>query len=181
VRATIVVKRPSGNQRAPHFRLAWKIKACRHHAENRIGLRVDHEGLAQDVGVCAKAALPKGVAQNDNSVVRARLIVLGKNGPSEHRRAAQRSEKITGNEGTGNLRRLSSPGDIENPFPVSRGILDCSCFALKIEKSCVRDSYAGTLWMGLLNAQQPTAVLVGKWPDKDAVDNGKYGGCPAHA
>src|SRR5690348_1488623 len=179
--ATIAMKLSSRNERAPQFRLGGEIEPGWHHANDRKWLGVYHELLAQDVGVRAKAALPKRITQDNDVVVATGLVVFRKNGSPERGRAAQGGKKVGGDESTGNLRRLRSACDVENPLAVGSDVFHRSRFALEIEKGRVGQVSAGIGGMSFLDAQQAVAVRVGERPQEDAVHHEDDSGCRAHA
>ena len=52
--------------------VARMLRACRHHAHHGEGLLVEHDGPADNAGVCRKAGTPQAIADN-RTAIRQRL------------------------------------------------------------------------------------------------------------
>ena len=72
----------AGNQR--------KFELARHHADDLVGLAVEQNLLAQDVGIAMEAAVPRLVAEHGH-LLAALIFLLGKD--AAHQRARRRARE----------------------------------------------------------------------------------------
>ena len=70
------------------------VEAARRDADDRHRLAVDDQRLVEDVGVEREARAPVVVAEHDDEVVADRLVVFGREEPSDRRRQAEH-RKVT--------------------------------------------------------------------------------------
>src|SRR5205814_2935799 len=80
-------------QRQPHFSRAWKIKAWRHHTDDRVTAAVERKRLFKGAGVSAKLSLPKPVTDQGHWRP-ARFVVGGRKSSTEHRFEAESRQVI---------------------------------------------------------------------------------------